>query len=73
MNNWYSILVSVILFYPQLYPGYLMEGEKQNLGILKIGVNASWILLFICISVLVLVFFLFWRGAWFLKRKKMDH
>ena len=64
MKNRFGILSSVLLIYPQLYPGYLMPEEKQNLGPLKIGVSFGWILLFICISILVLVYILFWRGAW---------
>ena len=73
MKNWFGILSSVLLIYPQLYPGYLMPEEKQNLGTLKIGISAGWILLFICIPVLVLVYIIFWRGAWPHKRKMMDH
>jgi hypothetical protein len=63
MKNWFGVLTSVLLIYPQLYPGYLMPEGKQNLGTLKIGVSAGWILLFICILVLMFVFILFWRSA----------
>ena len=71
MDGWYGILMSAMLFYPQLYPGYLMQEEKQIPETLKIGVSAGWILLFICIPILVLVYILFWKGAWFDKRT--DH
>lgn len=62
MKNWFGVLMSVMLIYPQLYPGYLMP--EENLGTLKIGVSTGWILLFICIPILVLVYILFWMGAW---------
>jgi hypothetical protein len=72
MENWLGVLRSV-LTYPQLYPGYLMPEEKQNLGTLKIGVSAGWILLFICIALLVLVCILLWRAAWFHKGKRTNY
>jgi heme/copper-type cytochrome/quinol oxidase subunit 2 len=71
MKNWFGVLTSVLLIYPQLYPGYLMPEGKHNLGTLKIGVSTGWILLSICITVLVLVYILFWRGA--LSHKRTDH
>lgn len=71
MKNWLGVLRSV-LTYPQLYPGYLVPEEKQNLGTFKNGVSAGWILLFICILVLVLVYILFWRAARFHKGKRAD-
>jgi len=73
MGEWFGVLTSVLLIYPQLYPGYLMSEEKQNLGVLKIGVNTIWILLFICVAGLVFAFILFWRGGWFHQRKRTDH
>jgi len=73
MKNWFGVLMSAMLIYPQLYPGYLMPEEKQNLGTLKISVSTGWILLFICIPVLMLVYILLWRGAWLHKRKRLDH
>lgn len=72
MEKWLGVLRSV-LAYPQLYPGYLMPEEKQNLETLKIGVGTSWILLFICISILAFVFVLFWRDSWIYKGKRVDH
>jgi heme/copper-type cytochrome/quinol oxidase subunit 2 len=71
MKTWFGVLMSAMLNYPLTYPGYLMPEAKQNLGTLKFGVNVSWVLLFICIPVLVLVFILFWRGAWPYKKKRM--
>ena len=71
MKNWFGVLMSAMLIYPQLYPGYLMQEDKQILGALKIGVSAGWILLFICIPILVLVYILFWKGAW--SPKRTDH
>jgi hypothetical protein len=73
MQNWLGVLISVMPVCPQLYPGYLMPEENGNLGTLRIGVSAGWILLIICIPVLVLVYILFWKGAWFHKRKRVDH
>ena len=72
MENWLGVLRGVWT-YPQLYPGYLMPEEKQNLETLKIGVSTGWILLFICISILVLVYVLFWRDSRFHKGKRMNH
>jgi hypothetical protein len=62
-----------VLSYPQLYPGYLMPEEKQNLETLPIDVSTGWILLLVCISILVFVYGLFWRDSWIHKGKRMDH
>jgi hypothetical protein len=63
----------VMLIYPQLYPGYSMPEEEQNLGTFKIGVSAGWILLFICIPILMLLYILLWRGVRFHNGKRIDH
>ncbi len=68
MKGWLGVLRNV----PQLYPGYVMQEEKQSLETLKIGVGTGWILLFICISILVLVYILFWRDSWFHKRESQE-
>lgn len=73
MQNWFGILMSIMLIYPQVYPGYLMPEEKHNLESLKIAVSTSWILLFICIPILLLLYILFWTAARSHKKKKMDH
>ncbi len=73
MKNWFGVLMSGMLIYPQLYPGYVMPEEKPDLETLRIGVSAGWILLFICIPILVLVCILLWRGARSQKRQVMDH
>jgi hypothetical protein len=64
MGNRFGKLMSVMLTYPQLYPGYLIPEEKQNLETLKIGVSTGLILLFLCILILVFVCILFCRGGW---------
>ncbi len=69
MENCFGALKSVLLIYPQLYPGYLMPEEKQGMETLGIGVSAGWILLFICISIFVLVMFFFGEIRGSLKRK----
>jgi hypothetical protein len=71
MNNWFGVLMSVMLLHPRLYPGYLMLEDTRNLGTLKIGASAGWILLFITIPVLVLVYILLWRSA--RSHKRTDH
>lgn len=71
MKNWFGVLISVMLFHPRLYPGYLMLEDTRNLVPLKIGASAGWILLFISIPVLMLVFILLWRSA--RPHKGMDH
>jgi len=68
MENWLGVLKSV----PQLFPGYLMPEEKQNLETFKIGVSGGWILFFICVLVLVLIYIVFWRGGWFHEGKRVD-
>jgi hypothetical protein len=62
----------VMLIWPQLYPGYLMLEEKQNLKTLKIGVSGAWILFSICILVLILVYVLFCRSIRSKKKNGMD-
>jgi len=74
MKTWFGVLMSAMLNYPLLYPGYLVPEEKQKLEITKVGLSVSWILLFICICVLVLVFILFWKDARsHNKRKEIAH
>jgi hypothetical protein len=73
MKNWFGILSSLLLTYPQLYPGYVLPEEKLNWGPVKLGLGVGWILLFICISILVLVYFLLWKGARFHEGKGVDH
>jgi hypothetical protein len=63
MKTWLGVLMSAMPTYPSLYPGYVLQEQKQKVETLKIDLNTGWILLSICIPVLVLVFLLFWtRG-----------
>jgi hypothetical protein len=71
--TWFGVLINVMLKYPLLYPGYLIPEEKQTLVTPQFGVSISWILLFMCILVLILVLVLFWTDARFHKGDRIDH
>ena len=73
MKNWFGVFINVTSAHPLLYPGYLMPEEKQTLTTPQFAMNISWILLFICISVLILVLVLFWADARSNSSKKIDH
>ena len=70
MEYCYGVLISVLLTYPQLYPGYVMPEEKLNLGPVKLTLGVLWIIPFLCVAVPMLMCFLFWGNAWFHKKQR---
>ena len=71
--TWFGLFINVMLTNPLLYPGYLMPEEKQTLATPTIGMSISWIVLFVCVFVLILVFALFLADARFHRSQKIDN
>ena len=73
MNKWLGALMRVILFYPQLYPGYVPLGGTQGSNTPKIAVGFIWIFVVVCVSILVVVFILLWRDTESKRRAEIDN